>query len=271
MAGRVTEDLRPESCTEASGILDILCGACPPGSLALPGAGLRRVELGANCVMVPADGPRENAWIVDTGILRMQYFTECGRRLILGFVLPGEVVGIGRFDANRCSMETVTDCVLYRIDRRAFATAIDERVDLRRAILRQQDVWLERLRTLTWMLRALGPEQRFCAFLVLLVRIMPVHIATDGSLCVTNRLPRRDVADYLGTTSESISRIIHRLHRQRIIEIIDPLNFRIRDMQALLNAGCAEQSLPDVLGLGAPPLDRTPVTSAARPAAVALN
>ena len=271
MARMVTEDPWPERCEEARSVLGILHEACRSESLAHHRGSLRRIGIGANRAIVPADGPRETTWIVHSGILRVEDVTECGRRLILGFVLPGELVGISRFEPNRCSIETATDSVLYRIDRRVFATAIDESVDLRRAVLRQQDVWLERLRTLTWMLCALTPEQRFCAFLVQLIRIMPVQTASNGNLRVTNRLTRRDVADHLGTTIESISRITHRLQRQGIIEIIDPHNFRIRDMRALVTAGCAEPSLPEVSGPDAPLPERSPGTLAARPPAVALN
>ncbi|MFN3938652.1 MAG: Crp/Fnr family transcriptional regulator, partial [Gemmobacter sp.] len=220
---------------------------CRSGSTRPP-AEVHRVALEANSVVVPADRPRTHVWVVESGILRMQYFTQCGRRRILGFILAGELVGVGRYDPNRCSVETVTDSVLCRIDRRTFAGAIEGCAELRHAVFHQQDQRLERLRALTWSLCALNPEQRICRFLVQLVRSVPVQKGADGSLCVVNPLPRRDVADHLGTSVETISRITHRLDAKGIIEILDPVSFRIRNLGALIDAGCMAGDLKDPAG-----------------------
>lgn len=203
-------------------------------------AGLRRFELGADRTVIGDDGPREHVWIVRSGLLRLQHFLQCGRRRILSFAEPREMVGVNRFDPNRCSVETVTDCILYRVDRHLFDAGLGDNTELRREIYRHQDQKLESMRAHVWMLRALSPEQRLCNFLVKAARLRPRGSAKRADLRVTVVLPRSDLADFLGTTVESISRITRRMARRGLIEIISPADFRIRDLPALMDAGNVE-------------------------------
>jgi Mn-dependent DtxR family transcriptional regulator len=50
-------------------------------------------------------------------------------------------------------------------------------------------------------------------------------------------LPRKDIADLLGTTVESISRSVHKLSDVGVIEIKDPAHFRFLDMSRLIAVG----------------------------------
>lgn len=233
-----------EARTPAGAVLRLLRPPAGPEAPVLPPAGLRRFELGADHPVIDDSGTRCHVWFVQSGMVRLQHFLHCGKRRILGFALPGELVGVGRFDPNHCSVETVADSVLYRIDRPVFDKVLQANTDLRRAVYRQQDRKLETTRAHIWMLSVLSPEQRLCSLLARDARRAPGRAGNDGELHVAIAVPRNDLADFLGTTVETISRITHRLAQRGLIEIVDPANFRIRDLAALRRAARASDAAP---------------------------
>jgi CRP/FNR family transcriptional regulator len=78
---------------------------------------------------------------------------------------------------------------------------------------------------------------------------MPYQPLPDGTGVLSVSLPRRDIADLLGTTLESISRAAHKLADSGIIEIRDPARFRILDLPRLIALGKIE-GLFDKLTVG---------------------
>ncbi len=212
----------------------------------------RRIILAPNDIAVYPGDRREHVLFVDSGLLRMQHIDREGRRHILNLCGPGELIGINPNDRNSCSMEACVSSVLHCFNRRSFDTARALNNRIRRLVLRQQDIRLERVRFLTWMLCALRPIERINAFLFLGARFLPTHTAMDGSLLVRLPLPRSDMADLLGTSVETISRVTQKLHRDGVIEIMDPTHFRIPDLRAVMSLGQVDIREFDGLGLSRP-------------------
>ena len=181
-----------------------------------------------------------DVWLVRTGILRLQRHAYDGRRQILSLFFPGEIVGFEEEFRDGVTVETAIPSSLCRIDRRWFDRMVTENTSLRAELFRQKQEQLDRLYWLTWSLGALKPEERLCAFLALSSKFMPYQPLPDGTGILSVHLPRKDIADLLGTTVETISRIVHRLSSHRIIEIRDPAHFRILDMSRLIELGKIE-------------------------------
>lgn len=114
---------------------------------------------------------------------------------------------------------------------------VNQNNSLRAELFRQKQDQLDRLHWLTWSLGTLGPEERLSAFLALSTKIMPYRPLPDGTLVMSLQLSRRDIADLLGTTVESICRIVHKLANTGIIEIRGPAYFRILDLPELIALG----------------------------------
>ena len=115
---------------------------------------------------------------------------------------------------------------------------MQEDADLRRLVHRQCIARRDQLRWLTWAVGALDAEERICALLLAALDHMPVSPLPDGTLMLTIDLPRTDIADLLGTSVETISRVTNRLAACGIIEIISARQFRIRDLDRLGQKGC---------------------------------
>lgn len=194
----------------------------------------------ADSEVISGSAPSRHVWIVRSGILRLQRYAFDGRRQILSLLLPGEIVGFEGQFREGVSVETVTKGSLCRIDRRKFDTILTQSETLRAELFRQQQDQLDRLHWLTWSLGALGPEVRLSAFLALSTTFMPYRTLPDGSGLLSMILPRKDVADLLATTVETICRILHKLSGTGVIEIEDRGNFKINDLDRLIALGQIE-------------------------------
>jgi CRP-like cAMP-binding protein len=190
---------------------------------------------------VMAGGERSNdVWLIRSGILRLQRHAYDGHRQILSLFFPGEIIGFEGEFREGVSVETATQSGLCRIDRRRFEAMLDQNDTLRADLFRQKQDQLDRLYWLTWSLGALSPEERLCAFLARASKIMPYQPLPDGTGILSMQLPRKDIADLLGTTVETISRTVHKLADSGVIEIRDPAHFRFLDMPKLIAIGQIE-------------------------------
>ncbi|MBA3909598.1 MAG: hypothetical protein C0524_06850 [Rhodobacter sp.] len=222
-----------------------LSGGCATGSSGgqarcagrLHGCLGKRFDLEVGSVVLSGEAPSRHVWFVRSGILRLQRYGYTGRRQVLSLILPGETIGYEAQLREGMSVDAATPCNVCRIDKRDFDLMLERDSDLRKDFLLQQQRQLDRLLWLTWSIGALRPDERFSAFLVLASRFMPYQVQPDGSGILSMRLSRPDIADLLSTTVETISRITHRLAHTGIIEIVDPANFRIRDMKKLSKLG----------------------------------
>jgi hypothetical protein len=96
---------------------------------------------------------------------------------------------------------------------------------------------LDQLRWRSWSLGMLSVEERLCAFLAEATTHMPFVPDGQRGGTLTIQLLRRDMADFLSTSSESISRSFRKLAFDGAISIIGPGLFRIPDVQCLVERG----------------------------------
>jgi CRP-like cAMP-binding protein len=217
----------------------IRCGL-PLGRALICGSPKHREDLAPDIEVIAGGAHTRDVWFVRTGILRLQRHSYDGRRQILSLFLPGEIVGFEEEFRDGANIETAAHSRVCRIDSRRFGQMVDRNKALRTELFRQKQDQLDRLHWLTWSLGALAPDERLCAFLALSSTFMPFHPMPDGTGVLTVVLSRRDIADYLGTSIETISRIVHRLSETGLIEIIGPSQFRLLDVAGLVGLGQIE-------------------------------
>lgn len=215
----------------------------------------RTIALRRDAALYREGEPAREVWLVKTGILRLQRIGADGRRQILNLLLPGDLIGDELQGRPGLNIEACTDATLSQMRLSDFQDMMQRRSDLRRAVLVARMVHLERMRWLTWMLGALRPEERLCAFLAIGERILAREPQPDGSEIVSVPLSRQDLSDLLGITAESICRILHRLQDSGVLEIVDPARFRIVNPRQLQEKGCID-ALSSALALVSPDISR---------------
>jgi|GEM_PF-647331 cAMP-binding proteins - catabolite gene activator and regulatory subunit of cAMP-dependent protein kinases len=172
------------------------------------------VEL-ANHAPVYAQGdPARHIYQVEEGCVCICNYEEEGRRLIHAFHFAGDVFGFEANDHHMNSAEAICPARLLCCEVRKLTQAWGENPSGALAFWQwrsaQQDRMLERLSHIAH-LDGIG---RVLFFLADLAR------RTGPSRRIELSMSRYDIADYLGLSSETVSRIFTRLKRRGMIAII---------------------------------------------------
>jgi CRP/FNR family transcriptional regulator len=152
---------------------------------------------------------------VVSGALRTVRVLSDGRRVITGFLFPGDVIGVSLRDRYLTSVEAIAPTKVRRFARRLFEQQVDRSPALRPQLLARLCDEMAAAQDQVVLLARKNAEERVASFLLSLVR----RIGGDATSSTVVALPmtRLDMADYLGLTIETVSRIMTRLTRRGII------------------------------------------------------
>jgi CRP/FNR family nitrogen fixation transcriptional regulator len=171
------------------------------------------------------DDPAEVLYRVVSGVVRTTRLTPDGRRLIGDFYYPGDIFGLEPGPDHQFGAEALTDCQVLTVRRGAMiAYAGDAEVD--RAILAATRRELERLQDHLMVLGRKGARERVASFLMSLAsRETDEHVDLPMS--------RQDMADYLGLTIETVSRMLTQLQGEAVVAFPSTRRFRVRRWDVL--------------------------------------
>lgn len=178
------------------------------------------------------------------GTLRCVRFLPDGRRYIPDFLLPGSVFGVADDGYYRQTVEAVSDTVLIRSARRRFDALLerDPRVARRIFNLLRDELATAHERML--LLGRRNATERLATFLLEMAeRLSGGTRATEVALPMT----RIDIADHLGLTIETVSRLFTRLRRRRILALptLGRVSFLKREiLESLAAEGAPAPSRP---------------------------
>ena len=155
--------------------------------------------------------PSENVYQVLTGAIRSCKLLSDGRCQITAFHFPGDILDFDVKDFHTTSAEAIVKTIVRTINRNRLQQAALVNPAL------GSELWIligNKLRHVETHLLLLGRQtalERVVAFLV----EMDERLKGDGTLPLPMR--RRDIADYLGLTLETVSRVLSSLHEDGII------------------------------------------------------
>ena len=150
------------------------------------------------------------------GAVRTSHLQADGRRQIGDFYYEGDVIGVETGPTHRFSAEALGDCEVLAMRRSGSAAYEADRLER----LIWQATAAELLRAQSHML-LLGIAERF----------------KDESVALP--MSRQDMADYLGLTIETISRMLGRLQAAGMVEFSGTRRYRIRRPGALAELAAA--------------------------------
>lgn len=162
---------------------------------------------------------------VVSGVVRTSRFMADGRRPIGDFYYPGELFGLETADDHAMTAEALSDCVILVVSRQALRAAggSDEVTAL---ILEAAGRELENARQHLNLLVRKTACERVASFLLGLAD------RTGGDRAEL-AMGRQDMADYLGLTIETVSRMVTQLQAASMVEFQGCRQFRIRDRNGL--------------------------------------
>jgi len=174
---------------------------------------VERFEAGAT-VFWQGD-PANQVFEVVEGVLRIAKIMGDGRRVITGFVHPGDLVGISVRDRYLYSAEAVVPVRLRRMPRRRFEEAVERSPELRPELFARLCDEMAAAQEQMVLLARKSAEERVASFLIRLSE--REHGRLEAGEVVDLPMNRIDMADYLGLTIETVSRTMTKLSSRRVI------------------------------------------------------
>ena len=154
---------------------------------------------------------------VTSGAVKLYKLLPDGRQQIVGFLFPGDFIGLAVRDTYAYSVETIGPTTACRFERRKFEALLERFPDM---AFRLRERASDELAIAQEQMLSLGrksAKERVASFLIQLSR----RAARLGWPANPIILPmtRADIADYLGLTIETVSRTMTRLKVDGVITL----------------------------------------------------
>ena len=185
----------------------------------------QRVSFARNAEIYAQDDEVEMLYRVVRGVVRTSRLTVDGRRQVGDFYYVGDLFGLEPGPDHRFAAEALDECEIMVV-RRSAVRAFAGDAELDRAIVEAQRVEMERLQEHVVMLGRKSARERVASFL------MSIAQKGDGDQADL-AMGRQDMADYLGLTIETVSRMLTQLQGDAIVEFPTARHFQIRKWTAL--------------------------------------
>lgn len=179
------------------------------------------------------DGDKSLAlFAVRSGCVKTMTESPNGDEQIVGFHLPGEVLGLdgfaeGSYTCNAVALETSSVCELPLDQLEALCGKVP---GLQRQMRRIMGKEVSNDHKLLLLLGKMTAEERLASFLLSLSSRMEERHWKDNEFNLA--MPRQDIANYLGMAVETVSRLFATFQNEKIIDV-DRRHITILDMQQL--------------------------------------
>lgn len=154
-----------------------------------------------------------------------------GRRQITGFLFAGDLLGLAFNESYTYSAEAITPVKICRFPRRQLERLLDEFPRMEKRLLVMASNELAAAQEQMMLLGRKTAHERIASFLLALAR-RELRYGRDG-LSVQLPMTRTDIADYLGLTTETASRVFTSLRKRGFIEIENANSIRFADRNTL--------------------------------------
>jgi CRP/FNR family transcriptional regulator, anaerobic regulatory protein len=173
--------------------------------------------------------PFEAIAAVRAGTVKTYVIDREGREHVLGFHLPGEVIGLNAIDGDHypCNAVALDTVMLCRFSFPKIAILATRLPGLQRQLFRllSRDIGRAALLAGDW-----SADQRMAAFLIGLSRRLAARGFSANRFQLT--MARTDIANYLRLASESVSRGFRRLQDTGLVAV-DRREIELRDLPKL--------------------------------------
>jgi CRP/FNR family transcriptional regulator, anaerobic regulatory protein len=184
------------------------------------------------------DDQANSIFLVADGVLRISRFLMDGRRGVIGFVFPGDIMGLSARTRHIYSAEAVTNCYIYALPREKLNTLLADSLVLREEFISELCAEVSRTQSLVLNLSQKSAEERVASFILELVPRGERKSA--GKVEVRMPMSRLDIADYLGLTVETVCRSLAKLKKAGHIRTVGRDIVLIERLADLKDFACAD-------------------------------
>ncbi|MDP1631017.1 MAG: helix-turn-helix domain-containing protein [Caulobacter sp.] len=218
------------------------CHDCAARQLSVCGVlgdeGLRRLDqlaehetFSARDILVREGDPAVHLFNITAGAVRVYKLMSDGRRQIVGFLFPGDFLGLATGDRYPFSAEAISAGTACRFSRKSYRKLLAELPDLEAALLERTSDELAAAHNQILLLGRKTAVERLATFLADLAA-RGRRAGGDGKI-VHLPMTRAEIADYLGLTTETVSRVTTRLKTRGVIRLLTLHSLRIENPREL--------------------------------------
>ena len=209
------------------------CGA-RPGAIAkvrkMSGPAPARTLAGSEILFQTGD-QRGKLYRVDSGALCHYLRWEDGRREIVEFAFPGDIVGFGHLPSHVSTAQAMVETTVSLVSQDEFDDLLETDGQLAARFAAAGDREFEYVREVTVKSGPVKPVERVASFLSALSHMSEVE-GRDPSL-VADELTSGDVAEHLDMTLEGLVAALRELERRGMVATAGDGHLRIADRPAL--------------------------------------
>lgn len=186
--------------------------------------------VGATTVLFHEGDHADALYEVVTGVFRATKVFQDGRRQVVAFAYPGDIIGFGHGDAYRFDCDALTPARVQVTARGDISQAMRQRPELGEKLLTLAAGEIASMHELSLLLCRKSAMERIAGFLLSLAT-RTGKLANDQRISLP--MCRADIADHLGLTIETVSRNLTKLKLRGIIDLPGRGNFLLRDLGRL--------------------------------------
>lgn len=168
---------------------------------------------------------------ITSGSVRVYKLLPDGRRQIIGFLFAGDFVGLATGQTYAFSAEAIEPATACRFRKDDYRALVREMPSLEAALLDRANHELIAAQNQMLLLGRKTAEERIATFLLDLPGHDPARAIPAGRVHLP--MTRAEIADYLGLTIETVSRVLTRLKTRGAIRLISTTDLLIIQPEAL--------------------------------------
>ncbi|GAB2678877.1 helix-turn-helix domain-containing protein [Aliiglaciecola sp. 3_MG-2023] len=159
------------------------------------------------------DTPADFVYNVISGSVAIERIFTNGRRQIIGFLFPGDFIGLTHSPNYDCAVRCLTKVEFYKFSRKRLNTLSEEVGHLKQNMEQIKSAIFSRVMEQLYVLGQKKALERLCFLFMQLLERLPGARADRVELYMS----RQDMADYLGLTIETVSRCLAKLKSDGLV------------------------------------------------------
>ena len=206
-----------QACLQCGARAFSVCNSIDGMDLARLDAMAEHATFASDAALISEGEPSRHVFNITSGSVRVFKLLADGRRQITGFLFAGDFLGLATGDTYVFSAEAIEPVTACRFRKPDYRQLIRDCPALETALLERANHEIAAAQNQMLLLGRKTAVERIASFLLEL----PAHDPARPNPAGRVRLPmnRSEIADYLGLTIETVSRVLTRLKTQGLISL----------------------------------------------------
>ena len=219
-------------CAECAVRSASFCGAVPNRDLLILARSRQLVHFDRRETIIREGDPAVSFFNVTSGVVKLYRSLSDGRTQIIGFRFPGDFFAVSETKRHTKTAEAVTHVEVCRFSRSWLKRLMSQFPQLQARFLQMSYRDLASWEDQIFLLGRKTAREKIASFLLRYGRD-PRRNEIEKYRHIDLPMTRTEIADFLGLTTETVSRVLTRLAREKVITVGTSRSIRLTDIDSL--------------------------------------